>query len=210
MKKWLSLIICLLSMQFNLDLRASSQPAAAAAGAGAARAQTAQSKVTTPSEIILTLISIWLKIINPPVETQEGLFRLLGLIDESKAKKDFKDIIIKLKHHAPAFLKTYPFLVEASPDQDMVEFLVQHGAPVDQQNDDGDTALHVIVRSDLKDSFDLRSPVIDFLLKSGANPNIKNKSGWSFNQAKEKCKPELAKVSLNFLHPSKIKQPASK
>jgi hypothetical protein len=179
MKKFIYLITSLLIIHLNFNLLASSQPATAAGQ----RAQTVQAKpakvVMTGNEMLGMLINLWLQIINPPVATHKGTARLLGLIEETPEREVFKIWIETLGHLAPSFLNKYPFLVQAAPDQNMVEFLVKHGALVNQQDNNGNTALHKIAQDQY--NFALHSDLIDFLLKHGANHAIKNKAGWSFN-----------------------------
>jgi hypothetical protein len=200
MKQLLFLMTCLLIGQFNQNLRASSQPAAAAAGAGAARAQTAQSKAAqsiTPAQMLNLLIQTWLPMINPPPSaTNKVIARLFGLINEDTDKKDFKKRIDALGQLAPTFLNQYPFLVQASPDQSMVEFLVNHGAPINQQDVDGNTALHKAVDACEYFGFNVEnSQLIKFLIKHGANPDIKNRKGWSVND-KLKLQEEIKRKQL--------------
>ncbi|MFN7039032.1 MAG: ankyrin repeat domain-containing protein [Alphaproteobacteria bacterium] len=61
-------------------------------------------------------------------------------------------------------------IAAAKEEIETLSFLIKHGVDVNQQNNKGDTALHLSARN-------LKFKSVHELLKAGANPNIKNKDG---------------------------------
>lgn len=91
-------------------------------------------------------------------------------------KRDLIGLHYLAQTHKAQFREKYDggtplhFAATCAPYEAIIRLLIDTGAPIDETNKEGDTALHLAVRSS-------NAETVKVLLEKGANKNIKNHAG---------------------------------
>ena len=91
--------------------------------------------------------------------------------------KDYKSLIEVLEEsgrdiNKPITKTGNTLLIRLSSNFEMVKYLVEHGAEVNHQRDDGVTALYLAAQNGKYD-------IVKYLLEHGADPELEEEGGWT-------------------------------